>query len=108
MTRQWPPVVALPCDPDADAEPSATLAAVQVEPTPELLATLRRIVSEHRVHAQHDGGDLHFVALERGIVRVRLSGACTHCHLAGQTLGALRRSVMQATGLPLRVAPALD
>jgi Fe-S cluster biogenesis protein NfuA len=53
-------------------------------------------------------GDLALVAIEDDIVRVALTGACSHCGAAGQTLGALRRHIAQATGLPLRVLPASD
>lgn len=89
-------------DPD-DTQPDLKLAELTV--TPEMRERIAAVVELHRVHAQHDGGDLALVSIERGIVRVRLTGACTHCALAGQTLGTLRRAVMKATGLPLRVAP---
>jgi Fe-S cluster biogenesis protein NfuA len=74
--------------------------------TPEVVALIQRTIAEMRPVVQNDGGDIEFVAIEGNIVRVNLTGACTHCAMAGSTLGGLRRAIMNATGLPLRVAPA--
>lgn len=78
---------------------------IPIEVTPELLALIESEIAKMRPAVLRDGGDIRLVKVERGIVRIALDGACTHCHLAGQTLGGLRRRLMQATGLPLRVAP---
>jgi Fe-S cluster biogenesis protein NfuA len=90
-------------DEEADAEFSP--AAIVV--TPELLALIEATIAEARPAIQADGGDITLVAVEDGIVRVSLGGACTHCGMAGQTLGGLKRLLTRATGLPLRVLPAL-
>jgi Fe-S cluster biogenesis protein NfuA len=76
--------------------------------SPEHVAWIEATIAAARPHVQADGGDLELVAIEDDIVRVALSGACSHCGSAGQTLGALRRHIAQATGLPLRVLPARD
>lgn len=74
--------------------------------TPELLALIGAVVEAARPGIQADGGDIEFVELQGDIVRVRLSGACVHCALASQTLGNLRRQLVERSGLLLRVLPA--
>jgi len=50
-----------------------------------------------------DGGDIELVGLSGDIVRVKLKGACTSCALASQTLGGVRRKLVEALGSPVRV-----
>jgi len=76
--------------------------------SPEQAATIEHIIAQIRPNIQSDGGDIELVSIEDGIVRVALKGACTHCGMAGQTLGGIRRRLAAATGLPLRVLPAVD
>jgi NifU-like protein len=91
---------------DDDDDDATTPATISV--TPELIAQIEAAIAQARPGIQNDGGDIALVSVERDIVRVALSGACTHCHMAGHTLGGLRRQLVDATGLPLRVLPALD
>jgi len=74
----------------------------------EQAAAIEQIIDQIRPNIQNDGGDIELVSIEGGIVRVALTGACTHCGMAGQTLGGIRRRLVAATGLPLRVLPAVD
>ena len=69
------------------------------------LPTIRAVIERARPRIQADGGDVQLVAVEGDFVRVRLSGHCTHCALAGQTLGGLRRELMAELGTPVRVVP---
>jgi len=73
-----------------------------------LTALVEAAIANARPGIQRDGGDIELTAIEHGVVRVKLSGACTHCKLAGQTLGGIRRELVRVTGLPLRVLPALQ
>lgn len=70
------------------------------------LALIREAIASVRPGIQRDGGDIELIAVEYDLVRVRLSGACTHCGMAGQTLGGLRRTLMSALEAPIRVVPA--
>jgi Fe-S cluster biogenesis protein NfuA len=72
----------------------------------EQLALIDEIVQAVRPGIQADGGDLELVAVTGDVVRIRLTGACTHCALAGQTLGGIRRQIVGRLGVPLRVLPA--
>lgn len=64
-------------------------------------------IEELRPMLQNDGGDMELVEISGDVVRVGLRGACTHCGMAGQTLGAVRRKVMEALGgAHVRVLPA--
>lgn len=78
------------------------------EPPDERLATILAVLEELRPGVQRDGGDIEFVALEPERVKVRLKGACTTCALASQTLGGVRRRLVEALGTPIRVVPAVD
>ncbi|HVI49576.1 MAG TPA: NifU family protein [Candidatus Sulfotelmatobacter sp.] len=63
-------------------------------------------LAELRPAVQQDGGDIDLVEVRDDVVRVRLTGACTHCAMAGQTLGGLRRVLNQRLDAPVRVLPA--
>jgi Fe-S cluster biogenesis protein NfuA len=58
-----------------------------------------------RPNVQADGGDLELVAVRGDRIEVRLSGKCRTCAMAGQTLGGLRRRLIQALGEPVMVIP---
>ncbi|GAB3372454.1 NifU family protein [Azotobacter armeniacus] len=91
---------------DAEAGESAELA--RIEPIPaESLPLVRDTIERLRPGVQRDGGDLELVAVQNNLVRVRLSGACVGCALAGQTLGGVRRELVKVLGNPsVRVLPA--
>lgn len=71
----------------------------------ELIAS---IIEELRPGVQRDGGDMELVAVNGDRISVRLSGACTTCSHAGQTLGGVRRKLMTVLGAPVRVVPAAE
>ncbi len=71
-----------------------------------LRAAALRVIETLRPGIQRDGGDLHLVAVDADRVFIRLSGACTTCSLAGQTLGGVRRHLVREVGWPVRVVPA--
>lgn len=54
----------------------------------------------------HDGGDLQLISFDGDIARIQLGGACAACHMAGQTLGGIRRHLTEQMGRPIRVFPA--
>jgi NifU-like protein len=72
----------------------------------ERLSIITATIEESRPAVQADGGDLELVAVDGHWVRVRLSGACTTCSMAGQTLGGIRRKLMQVLDGPVMVVPA--
>jgi len=74
-------------------------------PNEETLAQIEEIIREVRPGIQRDGGDIELASVAGDLIRVRLTGACTHCALAGQTLGGIRRLVMAKLGVPMRVLP---
>lgn len=71
----------------------------------DTLQTITTIIEEFRPSVQQDGGDLELVAIEGDRIKVRLKGACTSCSLAGQTLGKVRRRLMDVLGRPVMVVP---
>ena len=47
---------------------------------------VREALEDVRPHLQADGGDLDFVGIEDGVVKVRLKGACAGCPMSQMTL----------------------
>ena len=47
---------------------------------------LKSIIAQIRPGLQSDGGDIEFVAVNDGIVSVRLVGACGNCPMSSITL----------------------
>jgi Fe-S cluster biogenesis protein NfuA len=68
--------------------------------------TVVAVIASLRPRVQRDGGDLELVRIEQDRIFVRLSGACTTCAFAGQTLGGVRRELVRVLGFPVRVVPA--
>ena len=68
-------------------------------------AIVAQVIAQARPDVQRDGGDIELLDITGDRIRVRLTGACVGCAMAGHTLGALRRRMMQALGEPVRVLP---
>ena len=47
---------------------------------------VREALEDVRPHLQADGGDLEFVGIENGVVKVRLKGTCAGCPMSQMTL----------------------
>jgi len=47
---------------------------------------VREALEEVRPHLQVDGGDLDFVGIEDGVVKVRLKGSCAGCPMSQNTI----------------------
>ncbi|TCT24250.1 NifU family protein [Thiobaca trueperi] len=95
--------------PDTDTSDSAASVSARTgEFDPEQRSLIEAIIASVRPMIQGDGGDIELVAIAGDIIRVRLTGACLHCALAGQTLGGIRRQMVEQLGVPVRVLPASD
>jgi Fe-S cluster biogenesis protein NfuA len=47
---------------------------------------VQKALDEIRPNIQADGGDMELVAVERGVVKVRLQGHCVGCPMSALTL----------------------
>jgi Fe-S cluster biogenesis protein NfuA len=47
---------------------------------------VQKALEELRPNLQADGGDVQFVAVENGIVKVKLKGACAGCPMSSMTV----------------------
>lgn len=87
----------------------APVAVAPADDAPEITAAERAIVTEVveaiRPDFQADGGDLAFVDVAGGTVRVRLTGVCADCGAAVFSLGGLQRRLHHALGRRVRVRP---
>jgi Fe-S cluster biogenesis protein NfuA len=73
----------------------------------EILAVIAQCIDEARPGIKADGGDIELLGVRGQRVEVKLSGKCLTCALAGQTLGALRKKIMQRIDRPLMVVPVM-
>ena len=70
------------------------------------LIVVQQAIEQVRIAASRDGGDLELLSFKNDIAKVQLGGACAGCHMAGQTLGGIRRHLTETLGRPIRVFPA--
>lgn len=89
--------------PAAPATP-APAAPAALSPAKEAI-TAARIIEELRPVFRRDGGDVELVDMEGSLVLVHLTGACSGCQLAAQTLGGIQKKISDALGRPVRVMP---
>lgn len=54
--------------------------------TSDLKERVQATLEQIRPNLQADGGDVEFVDIEDGLVKVRLTGACHGCPMAAMTL----------------------
>jgi len=47
---------------------------------------VRKAIQELRPNLQADGGDIEFLGVENGVVRVKLKGACAGCPMSTMTI----------------------
>jgi Fe-S cluster biogenesis protein NfuA len=64
-------------------------------------------IAEVRPAIQADGGDIELVAVKGQRIEVRLTGKCLSCALAGQTLGGIRRKLLNVLDAPVMVVPLI-
>ncbi len=81
-----------------------TIAAVPL--SAEDRPRIEAVLAEIRPLIEADGGALELVSAAGNTVVVRLGGQCMGCIQTGETLGWIRRLLMQALGKALRVLPA--
>ncbi|NBX36681.1 MAG: NifU family protein [Planctomycetes bacterium] len=76
-------------------------APIEGEGAEELLPRVRAVVDLMRPDIQADGGDVEVVAVQAGIVQVRLHGACVGCPSSRVTLqdGLARLLRERVTGI---------
>jgi Fe-S cluster biogenesis protein NfuA len=55
---------------------------------------VKKAIEKIRPMLQGDGGDIEFVSVEGGVVKVRLKGACSGCPMSQMTIkGAVERTL---------------
>lgn len=96
----------------APAAPRSPVAVAEIAmPAPGALSPAKeailvaRIIEEMRPVFRRDGGDVELVDMEGSMILVHLSGACSGCQLASQTLGGIQQKISEALGRPVRVMP---
>jgi Fe-S cluster biogenesis protein NfuA len=70
----------------------------------ELIEKVKAVIEKVRPMLQSHGGDIEFVDMDGGVVKVRLKGACAGCPAAQMTLSmgverALKEEIPEVTGV---------
>lgn len=52
----------------------------------DVVEKIKEVISKLRPYLQNDGGDVEFKRYEKGVVYVKLVGACASCPMAQMTL----------------------
>lgn len=91
---------------DLDVEDAVKFGQVSYSSPAERRSMIVDALEKVRPRLQRDGGDIELVEIDGMFVRVRLTGSCVHCAMAGQTLGGVRRELMAVLQEPVRVVPA--
>ena len=47
---------------------------------------VQKALEELRPNLQADGGDVQFMAVEKGVVKIKLKGACAGCPMSSMTV----------------------
>ncbi len=68
------------------ASPENLAMSTESNPNKSVEERTREVIESFRPYIQADGGDIDFVEMTDGVVKVRLRGACTGCPHASQTL----------------------
>ncbi len=67
-----------------------------------------KALAKVRAGLQQDGGDIEFVSIESGVVKVRLKGACAGCPMSQMTLANfVERELKAAVPEITRVEPVI-
>ena len=77
-----------------------------MESSEQELVVVQNAIEQIRGAVQSDGGDLELLSFQNDIAKVQMGGACAGWHMAGQTLGGIRRQLTEVLGRPIRVLPA--
>jgi Fe-S cluster biogenesis protein NfuA len=65
---------------------------------------IKEVLDKIKPFINSDGGDVNFVKYDNGVVYVRLTGACSHCSLAAETLsGTIQNALMMEIPEVIRV-----
>lgn len=96
-----PVQIAMPPPAPAPAAPAAMSGAKEA-------IVVSKIIEAMRPTFKADGGDVELIDMEGSMVLVSMTGACSGCQLAGQTLGGLTQKISQALGRPVRVMPVAN
>ena len=73
-----------------------------------LVERIQAVLKELRPAILQDGGDIHFVRFENGIVFVRLHGACVSCPISFITLKMGLEAQLKARIIEVKEVVSLD
>lgn len=86
-------------------EPKAAISGMAIMKRVKRIAT---IIESIRPQLQRDRGDIELVEVLGDTIYVNMSGACSGCQMAAQTLGGVQQQIVEDLGEFVKVLPASE
>lgn len=94
--------------PDVDTTPQTLVAATSGMAIMKRIKRIETIIESIRPQLQADRGDIELVEVMGDTIYVNMTGACSGCQMAAQTLGGVQQRLMEDLGEFVKVLPATE
>jgi NifU-like protein len=94
--------------PEVDTTPETLVAGTSGMTTLKRIKRIETIIESIRPQLQADRGDIELVEVMGDTIYVNMTGACSGCQMAAQTLGGVQQRLMEDLGEFVKVLPATE
>ena len=92
----------------AKTTPETLVAGTSGMTTLKRIKRIETIIESIRPQLQADKGDIELVEVMGDSIYVNMTGACSGCQMAAQTLGGVQQRLMEDLGQFVKVLPATE
>jgi len=94
--------------PEVDTTPETLVAGTSGMAIMKRIKRIETIIESIRPQLKRDGGDIELVEVMGDTIYVNMTGACSGCQMAAQTLGGVQQRLMEDLGEFVKVLPATE
>lgn len=94
--------------PDMDTTPETLVAGTSGMAIMKRIKRIETIIESIRPQLQADRGDIELVEVMGDSIYVNMTGACSGCQMAAQTLGGVQQRIIEDLGEFVKVLPATE
>jgi len=94
--------------PDVDTSPETLVAGTSGMAIMKRIKRIETIIESIRPQLQADRGDIELVEVMGDTIYVNMTGACSGCQMAAQTLGGVQQRLIEDLGEFVKVVPATE
>ena len=94
--------------PDVDTTPQTLVAGTSGMAIMKRIKRIETIIESIRPQLQADKGDIELVEVMGDTIYVNMTGACSGCQMAAQTLGGVQQRLIEDLGEFVKVLPATE